>query len=254
MSEVTVEAAEQVQISTSPAHLELTNVDLWWQVHEDGAPDLVVAKLDCKVPIGREPIWLRGPSAGGKSTLLRALAGHTKSWARYPRSLKYTGSIELASEAVHACAERGAVGYAPQQHLFVEHISVEDNVRLPYAGRMGRRPLPDEDIQHVAERLRLHQKLKRPVHSLSGGERDRVAFMRAYLLAQNLLILDEPFGSSDTEVKGEIYKLCEEWLRREGPQLLVFTSHDAADAVALGAKSLHLEPLQGKERSTWRLE
>jgi ABC-type nitrate/sulfonate/bicarbonate transport system ATPase subunit len=78
--------------------------------------------------------------------------------------------------------------------------------------------------------------------------------MRAYLLAQNLLILDEPFGSSDTDVKTNMYDLCTAWLNAEKSRLLVFTSHDADDAEALGAKTLHLEPLQGGERSTWRLE
>jgi ABC-type nitrate/sulfonate/bicarbonate transport system ATPase subunit len=79
--------------------------------------------------------------------------------------------------------------------------------------------------------------------------------MRAYLLAQNLLILDEPFGSSDDDVKDRMYELCTNWIDAgKNSRLLVFTSHDPDDARKLKARTLHLHSRREKGDSTWRLE
>jgi len=254
MREATFELPAQLRLSGSHPKLELKQVSLWWQLKENGDPDWVVSDLTASIDVAQEPVWLKGRSAAGKSTLLRALAGHWKRWQPYPRSLKFTGSITFASEAIDACAERGAVGYAPQQHLFVEHLSVEENLRLPFAGPLGKNRSPNGDFSQLATGLRLENKLKRPVHSLSGGERDRVGFMRAYLLAQRLLVLDEPFGSSDEDVKKEMYRLCFEWLQDGQARLLIFTSHDPDDAVELRARTLQLRcSTMDKERLVWQL-
>jgi ABC-type nitrate/sulfonate/bicarbonate transport system ATPase subunit len=225
-------------------------VSLWWQTNR-GHSLFTIEDLSFEIGSSQAPIWLNAPSAGGKSTLLRALAGLTEHWGAHRRALHIAGEILLKETRIADLARNGAVGYAPQQHLFLEHESTFENIFLPFTGGLsGRAPL-DRDVIEAATFLNLSNVLYQPVHSLSGGQRDRVGFLRALFVAQRLLILDESFGSSDSKVRARMFNLCKNWLK-EGDRLLIFTSHDPSDAENLDAVTRHL--LQPTEDSKeWKL-
>jgi molybdate transport system ATP-binding protein len=163
-----------------------------------------------------------GPSGGGKSTLLRTLAGVER---RGRGVVRVRGETWLDSERRTFVApwERG-VGWVPQEYLLFPHLRVREN--LGYGGAST------EEIRQIAELLMVEDLLDRRPRRLSGGERQRVALGRALLAHPRLLLLDEPFSALDRPLRVRVTAALRGYIReREIP--LVLVSHDEADAVAL---------------------
>jgi molybdate transport system ATP-binding protein len=163
-----------------------------------------------------------GPSGGGKSTLLRTVAGVER---RARGVVRVRGESWMDTEA-GVCTppwERG-VGWVPQEYLLFPHLRVREN--LGYGGGSA------EDIREVAERLMVDHLLARRPRRLSGGEQQRVALGRALLANPRLLLLDEPFSALDRPLRSRVSAQLRDYVReRQIP--LVLVSHDEADAVAL---------------------
>ncbi len=170
--------------------------------------------LDLEWSAGARRVAISGPSGGGKSTLLRVLAG----LQRLDHGRVAFGGRVVQEEGVFVPPWERRVGWAPQETLLFPHLSVREN--LAYAGP------EDEDVERVAGLLGLSPLLERRPRLLSGGERQRVALGRALLSRPRLLLLDEPFSALDGELKrrvaGAVDGLCKEW---ELPFVLV--THDA---------------------------
>lgn len=164
-----------------------------------------------------------GPSGGGKTTLLRTIAGFEKA----------SGRIALAGERwldgpgrVDVPPHRRSVGCVFQDSRLFGHLHVHGNLR--YAAR---RACPGgATVDEVVAALDLGSLLPRPVSELSGGERQRVALARTLLTNARLLLLDEPLSALDTERKADILSYLE---TLSVPMLYV--SH-AVDEVALLAE------------------
>jgi NitT/TauT family transport system ATP-binding protein len=127
-----------------------------------------------------------GPSGCGKSTLFNVIAGLLAPDA---------GEVRLAGELVTGAT--GHVGYMLQKDLLVPWRTVEDNITM--AARLTRRVTNDDRLEarRVATQYGLGEFLRHYPSALSGGMRQRVAFMRTLVTHQPLLLLDEPFGALD---------------------------------------------------------
>jgi sulfate transport system ATP-binding protein len=173
-----------------------------------------------------ELVALLGPSGCGKTTLLRLIAGLETPDA---------GTIEFAGEDVtHLPARERGVGFVFQHYALFRHMSVFENVAFGQrVRRRAQRPSADELKARVARVLGLVQLdglERRYPDQLSGGQRQRVALARALMVEPRVLLLDEPFGALDAQVRRELRR----WLRRLHDRLhitSVFVTHDQEEAL-----------------------
>ncbi|MFH6687848.1 sulfate ABC transporter ATP-binding protein [Cellulosimicrobium funkei] len=177
--------------------------------------------VSVSVPTGRLTALL-GPSGGGKSTLLRVVAG-----LEVPDS----GQVEIEGrDATNLPARRRNVGFVFQHYAAFKHLSVARNVAF---GLEIRRTPKAEIAERVDELLRLvhlESFAHRLPSQLSGGQRQRMALARALAIRPSVLLLDEPFGALDAKVRKEL----RDWLRRlhdEIPVTTVFVTHDQEEAL-----------------------
>jgi sulfate transport system ATP-binding protein len=167
---------------------------------------------------------LLGPSGGGKTTLLRVIAGLEE---------PDTGSVWMdGREVTHVPVKRRGIGFVFQHYAAFKHMTVADNVAF---GLTVRRRPKDEVKAKVTELLDLvglsHLAARRP-GQLSGGQRQRMALARALAVEPKVLLLDEPFGALDARVREELRG----WLRRLHDQVNVttlFVTHDQGEAMEL---------------------
>jgi sulfate transport system ATP-binding protein len=171
-------------------------------------------------------VALLGPSGSGKTTLLRILAG-----LDHPD----TGRIWLAgADATGLGAGQRGVGFVFQHYALFRHMTVADNVAFGLRVRpRGQRPASAEIKRRVDELLDLVQLgglAGRYPSQLSGGQRQRVALARALAVEPQLLLLDEPFGALDAQVRKDLRR----WLRHLHDQMGltgVFVTHDQEEAL-----------------------
>jgi ABC-type Fe3+/spermidine/putrescine transport system ATPase subunit len=185
----------------------------------------VLPDLSLALPEGQISVVI-GPSAAGKSTLLRLLAG-----LAHPQA----GAVRFdGSNVAGTPAERRDVGVVFQSYALFPHLSVYDNVAFGLrARRRGPRGADlDRRVRETASLLGLEPLLARKPAELSGGEQQRVAVARAISPRPALLLLDEPLSALDARlrraVRGELAAL----LRRLGTTVL-YVTHDQEEAMLL---------------------
>ena len=177
--------------------------------------------VSVSIPTGQLTALL-GPSGGGKSTLLRIIAGLENA---------DEGTIEIeGAEATHLPPQRRNVGFVFQHYAAFKHMTVAKNVA--FGLEIRKRP-KDEVRRRVAELLELvhlQQFSHRLPAQLSGGQRQRMALARALAVEPKVLLLDEPFGALDAKVRKEL----RDWLRRLHDEVhvtTVFVTHDQEEAL-----------------------
>ena len=165
---------------------------------------------------------LLGPSGGGKSTLLRVIAGLEE-----PEQ----GRVMIAgADATSRPAREREVGFVFQHYAAFKHMTVRDNVA--FGLKIRKRP-KDEVRAKVDELLALVHLdgfAGRYPSELSGGQRQRMALARALAVEPKVLLLDEPFGALDATVRKELRA----WLRRLHDEVhvtTVFVTHDQEEAM-----------------------
>ncbi len=167
---------------------------------------------------------LLGPSGGGKSTLLRVLAGLERPDA---------GTVRIAGADVTGVPVRErSIGFVFQHYAAFRHLTVADNVGFALAVR--RRPKKEirARVEELLALVRLDGLAGRYPAQLSGGQRQRMALARALAAEPRVLLLDEPFGALDAAIRAEL----REWLRRLHEQVPVTTivvTHDQEEALEL---------------------
>ena len=175
-----------------------------------------------------------GPSGCGKSTLFNVIAGLLA-----PDS----GAVVMNGSAVTGTT--GHVGYMLQKDLLVPWRTVQDNITM--AARLTRR-VTDADraeARRVAEQYGLGEFLNHYPSALSGGMRQRVAFMRTLVTHQPLLLLDEPFGALDAQTRLEMQQwLLQVW--RDTGRTVLFITHDVDESLFLSDRVVVMSPRPGR--------
>ncbi|HEX3917840.1 MAG TPA: ATP-binding cassette domain-containing protein, partial [Caulobacteraceae bacterium] len=176
----------------------------------------------------REFIALLGPSGSGKTTLLRVLAGLETPDA---------GEVRFGGEDYLALpARRRRAGMVFQHYALFRHMTVEANIAFGLKVRPRRdRPAGAEIKRRVIDLLSLMQLEGlggRYPAQLSGGQRQRVALARALAIEPRLLLLDEPFGALDAQVRRDLRRWLREVHDRAGVTT-VFVTHDQEEALDL---------------------
>ena len=166
---------------------------------------------------------LLGPSGGGKSTLLRIIAG-----LDHPDS----GVVEIDGvDATWLPPQQRNVGFVFQHYAAFKHLSVFRNVA--FGLEIRKRPKAEirrPGCMELLELVHLEQFADRLPAQLSGGQRQRMALARALAVEPKVLLLDEPFGALDAKVRKEL----RDWLRRLHDEVhvtTVFVTHDQEEAL-----------------------
>ncbi|RUX19143.1 sulfate ABC transporter ATP-binding protein, partial [Mesorhizobium sp. M2A.F.Ca.ET.042.01.1.1] len=188
-------------------------------------PALHDVSLDIK---SGELIALLGPSGSGKTTLLRLIAG----LERPTKGAIFFGEEDASQKSIQ---ERN-VGFVFQHYALFRHMTVADNIGFGLKVRHGAaRPSGQEIRRRALELLDLVQLSgleKRYPAQLSGGQRQRVALARAMAIEPKVLLLDEPFGALDAQVRRELRRWLREIHDRTG-HTTVFVTHDQEEALEL---------------------
>ena len=196
-----------------------------------GWVDCRVGSFELEVEWNIEPgevLVLFGPSGAGKTTTLRAIAGLLR-----PRR----GHIEIGGRAVYDGASRQwipahkrNVGYLAQQYHLFPHLTVARNIA--YGLRKWPKLVAQERVRGLVSTLQLSGLEERRPWELSGGEQQRVAVARALAPEPDVLLLDEPFGAMDMELRRVLRRELRSILARSPIPVLLVT-HDREEALAM---------------------
>jgi NitT/TauT family transport system ATP-binding protein len=187
----------------------------------------VLAGIDLTLPVG-ESVALVGRSGCGKTTLLNLIAGLARPSA---------GQIENGF---------ASMAYVFQQPRLLPWKSALDNIALGLKARGAARAEREHKARRWGLRLGLTDgDLSNFPHQLSGGMQSRVALARAWALAPDLLLLDEPFSALDVGLKAELHALLLDQIKARDVSLLMIT-HDLMEAVRLADRVLMMSPEPGR--------
>ena len=175
-----------------------------------------------------ELIALLGPSGSGKTTLLRLIAGLEQPTA---------GSVFFGDEDASAkSVQERNIGFVFQHYALFRHMTVADNIGFGLKVRPAATRPPRAEIRRRALELldlvQLSGLADRYPSQLSGGQRQRVALARALAIEPGVLLLDEPFGALDAQVRRELRRWLREIHDRTG-HTTVFVTHDQEEALEL---------------------
>ncbi|HQR50534.1 MAG TPA: sulfate ABC transporter ATP-binding protein [Methylophilaceae bacterium] len=177
------------------------------------------------VPSG-ELVALLGPSGCGKTTLLRIIAGL--------ESPDNGGVLFNGEDTTQRHVRERQVGFVFQHYALFRHMTVFENVAFGLRVRPKKTRPDDAEISRRVHKLldlvQLDWLADRYPPQLSGGQRQRIALARALAVEPKVLLLDEPFGALDAQVRKDLRR----WLRRLHDELhitSVFVTHDQEEAL-----------------------
>jgi polar amino acid transport system ATP-binding protein len=177
---------------------------------------------------------LIGPSGGGKSTLLRVIAGLEKP----DQGEVWLNDNQIVFQEKLLREHRRTVGTVFQSFNLFPHLTAFSNVTLPLEKVHQHPPKEAQEMAtEILERFQLMEHAHKQPAQLSGGQRQRIAIARAVAIKPKLLLFDEPTSALDPEMTGEVLDLIEE-LREEGRDFVLVThqmgfAHRVADQIAI---------------------
>ena len=171
-----------------------------------------------------EIISFLGKSGVGKTTLFNILAGFEKA---------DDGKIFLQGEDI--TNKKKNISYMTQKHLLLPYLNVLDNVCLSFKIKGVDKKISYEMAIPILEKFGLSKHMKKYPNELSGGMKQRVAFIRAYLKQSDLMLFDEPFSALDSITKESVYEWFKEMVKYK-QKTTIFITHDINEAIYLSDK------------------
>lgn len=167
---------------------------------------------------------LLGPSGCGKTTLLRMLAGF-----EFPTS----GEIFIDNQPMSTVPpNHRPVNMVFQNYAIFPHLNVKQNIGYSLQKEKLSRAAFDAKVNEMLELIKLVGYEERQSHELSGGERQRVALARALIRKPKVLLLDEPLGALDKQLRGQMQLELRD-LQRSVGITFVFVTHDQEEALTM---------------------
>jgi len=213
-------AAEQANSnsSTDEAFVRFENV----QKSYDGEI-LVVKDLNLDIPAG-EFLTMLGPSGSGKTTSLMMLAGFEPATH---------GEIYLGGQSINNVPpNKRGIGMVFQNYALFPHMSVAENLAFPLKVRnMGRAEI-EEKVNRALAMVELPDMGGRRPAQLSGGQQQRVAVARALVFDPSLILMDEPLGALDKQLREQMqYEI--KHIHENLGVTVVYVTHDQAEALTM---------------------
>ncbi|WP_242888331.1 ABC transporter ATP-binding protein [Actinomadura litoris] len=180
---------------------------------------------DFDLAIGKgEFVTLLGPSGSGKTTSLRILAGLESATA---------GEVYLAGRAVtDEVPEKRNIGLVFQNYALFPHMTVAQNIAFPLRMRRMKKAEAQSHVDRVLTMTQLTPFRDRYPRQLSGGQQQRVALARAFVFDPSVLLMDEPLGALDRNLRDHMRLELKSLQRRIGATVL-YVTHDQDEALAL---------------------
>lgn len=181
---------------------------------------------------------IMGPSGGGKSTLLRILAG---------LETDYAGSVlingqKLSKSEAELREYRKSIAVVFQAYNLFPHLNVMENIVLPLLTvHKKSRAEATAGAKKLLAKFQLASEEKKQTRDLSGGQKQRVALIRALLLNPKILFLDEPTSALDPFMSQEVVNFIQE-MAQSYSLPTVFATHNVLLAQRLGTHALYVEP------------
>ena len=184
---------------------------------------LVIKDLNLNIETG-EFLTMLGPSGSGKTTCLMMLAGFEP--ATY-------GEIYLNGQPINRIApHRRGIGIVFQNYALFPHMTVAENLAFPLRVRRLSKADTDERVKRVLDMVRLQGFDGRRPAQLSGGQQQRVAVARALVFGPELVLMDEPLGALDKNLREEMqYEI--KHIHEELGVTVVYVTHDQSEALTL---------------------
>jgi putative spermidine/putrescine transport system ATP-binding protein len=165
-----------------------------------------------------------GPSGSGKTTVLRLIAGFEEATS---------GSISIAGTDVTKSAPFDrTVNTVFQDYALFPHMTIAENVAYGLRVRKTPKSEQSERVATALDQVRLAQVADRLPHQLSGGQRQRIALARALILQPRVLLLDEPLGALDKQLREQMQIELKQ-IQREVGITFIFVTHDQEEALTL---------------------
>lgn len=186
-------------------------------------PVVAVDKVSLALAAG-EIVAILGPSGSGKSTLLGMVGGQL-----HPDS----GDIRISGEAiVDLPPNKRPTATVFQDYALFPHLNVAENIAFGLRMHGWQKPDMERQVAHMLELVGLSGYERRAISQLSGGQRQRVATARALAVQPRVLLLDEPLGALDRQIRLRLQKELGQLLRRLKMTALLVT-HDQQEAFAM---------------------
>jgi putative spermidine/putrescine transport system ATP-binding protein len=182
-----------------------------------------VANLDLDVKAG-EFFSMLGPSGSGKTTVLRLIAGFETA---------SSGRVVIESQDVTDLAPFDRpVNTVFQDYALFPHMSIQDNVEYGLRTRKVPKAERAKQALEAIDSVKLSHLSQRLPHQLSGGQRQRIALARALVLRPKVLLLDEPLGALDKQLREEMQVELKR-IQREAGITFIFVTHDQEEAMRM---------------------
>lgn len=202
----------------SDAHVTFSSV----QKTYDGNT-LIVKDLNLEIRRG-EFLTLLGPSGSGKTTCLMMLAGFET-----PTS----GEIRIAGKVINTVPpHRRNIGMVFQNYALFPHMTVRENLRFPLTIRKLPAAEIDKKVAKALDMVQLGEFGSRYPQQLSGGQQQRIALARALVFDPELILMDEPLGALDKQLR-EHMQLEIKRIHQELGVTVVFVTHDQGEALTM---------------------
>lgn len=194
----------------------------------------ILKGINLKVDKG-EKVIIIGPSGSGKSTLLRTL-----------NLLESIDNGEIIfegnkiNEKINIDQYRQNIGMVFQGFNLFNNLTVKENIMLaPVTLKIKSKEEAEKDAKELLKKINLSSKANKFPNQLSGGEKQRVAIVRALAMNPKIMLFDEPTSALDPEMVGEVLKLMED-LADDGMTMIIVT-HEMGFAKEIGTKIVFMD-------------